>query len=176
MKPFNQELEELIKEIKLQMYPVGSIFINTTNKNPSSFIGGTWVAWGAGRVPVGVDTGDSNFNSTEKTGGSNTTNIAHIHSISGNTGGHALTVNEIPTHAHTYEAGRDTGNQSTAEYALKFSNDMGWGYANKTGLNTGSTGKGQAHNHSVSLTSGSSGGNISIIQKYITCYMWKRTA
>lgn len=45
----------------------------------------TWVAWGSGRVPVGVNTGDSNFNTVEKTGGESE---------------HTLTVNEMPEHNH----------------------------------------------------------------------------
>lgn len=31
---------------------------------------GTWVAWGSGRVPVGVDTSDTDFDTAEKVGGS----------------------------------------------------------------------------------------------------------
>ena len=42
--------------------------INSTN--PANFFGGTWVQWGSGRVPVCVNTSDSNFNSVEKAGGS----------------------------------------------------------------------------------------------------------
>ena len=40
--------------------------------NPGNLFGGTWVAWGSGRVPVGVNTSDSDFSSPEKTGGSKT--------------------------------------------------------------------------------------------------------
>ena len=39
------------------------------NTNPSTYLGGTWVAWGAGKVPVGVDTTDTDFATVEKTGG-----------------------------------------------------------------------------------------------------------
>ena len=35
-------------------YPVGSIYMSARNINPSTFLGGTWVAWGQGRVPVGM--------------------------------------------------------------------------------------------------------------------------
>ena len=54
------------------IYPVGSIYMSVDNTNPSSLFGGTWVAWGAGRVPVGVDSGDSDFDTVEETGGSKT--------------------------------------------------------------------------------------------------------
>ena len=69
------------------IYPVGSIYMSVNNVNPSTFFGGTWVAWGSGRVPVGVNASDSNFNTVEKTGGEST---------------HTLTTNEMPNHSHLY--------------------------------------------------------------------------
>lgn len=52
------------------VYPIGSIYLSVNNTNPSKYFGGTWVSWGTGRVPVGVDTSQSEFNTVEKTGGS----------------------------------------------------------------------------------------------------------
>lgn len=52
------------------VYPIGSIYISVNNTNPSKWFGGTWVTWGTGRVPVGVDTSQTEFNVVEKTGGS----------------------------------------------------------------------------------------------------------
>lgn len=52
------------------MYPIGSIYISVNSTNPSKWFGGTWVTWGTGRVPVGVDTSQSEFSGVEKTGGS----------------------------------------------------------------------------------------------------------
>ena len=46
---------------------------------------GEWELWGSGRVPVGVDTGDTDFNTIEKTGGEKE---------------HTLTINEMPSHKH----------------------------------------------------------------------------
>ena len=66
-------------------YPIGSIYLSIKNTNPSSLFGGTWVPWGAGRVPVGVDTTQTEFNAVEKTGGEKT---------------HTLTVDEMPSHNH----------------------------------------------------------------------------
>lgn len=67
------------------IYPVGAIYISTSASNPGVLFGGTWVAWGSGRVPVGVNTSDSDFNTVEKTGGEKK---------------HILTVSEIPSHSH----------------------------------------------------------------------------
>lgn len=69
------------------VYPVGSIYMSVNNTNPSTIFGGTWVAWGAGKVPVGVNTSETEFNSVEKTGGAKT---------------HTLTTEQIPSHTHTF--------------------------------------------------------------------------
>lgn len=70
------------------IYPVGSIYLSTNKVNPGTFLGGTWVSWGAGRMPVGIDTGDTNFNSPEKTGGEKM---------------HVLSVDEMPKHSHSIQ-------------------------------------------------------------------------
>ena len=44
--------------------------MSVNNVNPGTLFGGTWVAWGSGRVPVGVDTTQTEFKTVEKTGGS----------------------------------------------------------------------------------------------------------
>lgn len=65
-------------------YPVGSVYINATNStNPNTLLGfGTWVAFGAGRVPVGIDSGDTDFDTAEETGGTKTPTMpSHSHSF-----------------------------------------------------------------------------------------------
>ena len=54
------------------LYPVGSIYMSATMSTVAQVqaaFGGTWVKWGAGRVPVGVNTSETEFNTVEKTGG-----------------------------------------------------------------------------------------------------------
>lgn len=53
-------------------YPVGTIYITTSNTNPGATLGGTWVAFGQGRTVIGVgqSTGTSNYKSAGLTGGS----------------------------------------------------------------------------------------------------------
>ena len=66
------------------LYPVGSIYMSATLSTAAqvnSALGGTWQAWGAGRVPVGVDTSDTDFNTVQKTGGSKTANHRHWQSV-----------------------------------------------------------------------------------------------
>lgn len=63
-------------------WPVGSIFASTVATNPATLIGiGTWVAYGTGRVLVGIDAGQALFDTPAETGGALT---------------HVLTCPEIP--------------------------------------------------------------------------------
>ena len=116
-----------------RVYPVGSIFISATHSTAQAVAnalgGGTWEAFGAGRVPVGVDTTQTEFNTVEKTGGEKT---------------HTLTIDEMPSHNHPFivpprynwewaSGGAMFGQKSTTS-------------ANNNQL-TSSTGGGQAHNN-----------------------------
>lgn len=50
-------------------YPIGSIYQSVEPTNPSMFMGGVWERFGNGKVPVGVDETDSDFNTANKSGG-----------------------------------------------------------------------------------------------------------
>ncbi|MCW1017099.1 DUF859 family phage minor structural protein [Streptococcus anginosus] len=50
-------------------YPVGSIYQSTAPTNPTTFMGGVWERFGNGRVLVGVDEADADFNAANKIGG-----------------------------------------------------------------------------------------------------------
>jgi hypothetical protein len=65
----------------LQVYPVGSIYISVTNTNPGTIFGGTWATFGNGRVLVGNDTSQLEFDTVKETGGAktNSTVITHTH-------------------------------------------------------------------------------------------------
>lgn len=186
-------LETIVKKVNSLVPAVGDIEINTTGINPSKkYPGTTWIQWGAGRVPVGVDTTQTDFAKVEKTGGNKTVNIGHTHSVTTpavTSGGTAITVAQMPGHAH-----RAPKNFWFLTTQAKHHTDLGGflsGDTNKyvylpptedwADFNaTASTGGNQPHTHSVpaqtvtstnaSLTSGST------LQPYITCYMWKRTA
>ena len=111
-------------------YPVGAIFTTVTPYANSAAVvaavgGTTWTVFGSGRVPVGVDTGDSNFNTIEKTGGSST---------------HTLSVAEMPAHTHSYDR------QNTSTDALSI-HDIVRTTGGNSGSTTGSTGSGDAHNN-----------------------------
>ena len=67
-------------------YPVGSIYTSVVATNPATLLGvGTWAAFGAGKVMVGIDSSDTAFDTVEETGGAKT---------------HTLSLSEIPSHNH----------------------------------------------------------------------------
>lgn len=78
-------IQNLIDNSVNKFYPVGSVYTSVNNVNPSTLFGGTWERFAAGRTLVGVDTGQTEFNTVKKTGGAKTV---------------ALTVNQIPSHSH----------------------------------------------------------------------------
>lgn len=73
--------EKLKAEVFESLYPVGSQYVNfTDNTNPATLLGfGVWQAV-AGRVTVGYDGSQTEFNAAEKTGGHKALQ-AHTHNI-----------------------------------------------------------------------------------------------
>lgn len=94
------DAHEALATIVNGIYPVGSILMTTENVNPNTrplLQGTTWVKWGAGKVPVGVDTTQSEFDTVEESGGGKTKS----YTPSGSVNNHVLTVAEMPSHTHT---------------------------------------------------------------------------
>lgn len=77
----------MLNTVPFLLYPVGTLYFNANvSTNPGTLLGfGTWVLWGAGRVPVCVDSGQPEFDALEETGGEKT---------------HLLTTGEMPVHNH----------------------------------------------------------------------------
>jgi len=106
------------------IYPVNSIYISCADTNPADLFGfGTWVRFGNGRALVGVDEGNDNFNTVQRTGGEET---------------HTLSIAQIPSHSHTHGRGSFPSQGLGA--------GPHFGYFSPI-MNTGSTGGGQAHNN-----------------------------
>jgi hypothetical protein len=162
------------------LHPVGSIYINATNSaNPSTYFGfGTWVAFGAGRVPVGFNASDALFNAAEKTGGSkDAIVVSHTHTFSGTTGGqsqtHSHTVND-PGHLHSGLVGQQGGTGYPVGQPLGVVvENMG---VATTGITLGNASQDHTHGYSGTTSSTGSSGTNANLQPYITVYMWKRTA
>jgi len=146
------------------LHPVGSIYINAgVTTNPATLFGfGTWVAFGAGKVMVGLDGSDPLFDALEETGGSkDAITVSHTHSFSATTS---------TAGSHTHTATRDMLGEQSGPFAWSSGS-----YATKGSSFLNAAGD---HSHTVSGTTdstGSSGTNANL-QPYITVAMWKRTA
>lgn len=174
VKVYGMLLKEYIQQFAKTMYPVGSIYMSVSSTNPSTYFGGTWVAWGNGRVPVGINTSDSNFNTVEKTGGASTVTLtasqmpSHTHTFTGS----STTTNSAG--GHTHNIGRDTdGGSGSSRYTVHKAGASG-------AQGTSPTSSAGAHTHTLTPKgkNGNTGGGGSHnnLQPYIVCYMWKRTA
>lgn len=156
------------------MYPVGSIYINAgVSTNPTTLLGfGTWVAFGAGRVMVGLNGSDTLFDSLEETGGSkDAVVVSHSHST-GDAGAASGTF-EVERRDNGIDSVRRTGGIASAYGGASVGASSLQGSGNDRGT-SGVTISVPNHAHSVSTT-GSSGTNANL-QPYITVAMWKRTA
>ena len=142
------------------VYPVGSIYISSTVTNPATTFGfGTWAAFGAGKVLVGQDTGDTAFDTLEETGGSkDAIVVSHTHTA---------TVTD-PAHRHLSSTGDEFAGYGTD--GVSSPGPSGLRYDGRGYTSTESTGITVANS-----TTGSSGTNANL-QPYVVVKMWKRTA
>jgi len=148
-------VQDVADAVKAALYPVGSIYCNATSStNPATLLGfGTWTAFGAGRVMVGLDAGNAAFDTAEETGGSaDAIVVSHTHSVTDPGHSHAIGRAHQFTAAASGPTTADPTDQSTAVQSTQ---------STTTGI-------------SISTT-GSSGTNANL-QPYIVVYMWKRTA
>lgn len=156
--------QDAIAMIMNALYPVGTIYMSVNSANPGDIFGGSWQAWGSGRVPVGVNTSDTSFDTVEKTGGEKT---------------HKLTANESGTTAHVHGGFVDTDH-----YVMNDSPS-----ARNVGITDGESGDvyyidGQSQpeikfKHRTTTGKAEAKAAASAhnnLQPYITCYMWKRIA
>jgi hypothetical protein len=170
-------------------FPVGSVFIAVVSTNPGTLLGyGTWSAFGAGRVMVGLDSGDTAFDTVEETGGAKTVASAGSNAAEA---AHTHTYTQVPNHTHVIAAGQGShqhgmaegttdgsgifADRSNAAAAAAMVTDLAtlpqMVTDNPTGgVATGTTAAGSSHGHAFT------GSATSVVQPYIVCYFWKRTA
>ena len=81
------EVSAAIAGILTYNKPVGTIHCTIDPANPATYLGyGTWIAFGAGKVMVGIDPADTDFDTVQETGGAKTTNVgSHTHSVPAHT-------------------------------------------------------------------------------------------
>ena len=140
-----------IKSFLDAVYPVGSIYMSVKSTNPGTLFGGTWVAWGKGRVPVGFNnSSDPNFGKSEQIGGALNQELRALigatHSSTNRIG--YCAESKVDGHNYLYSiAGNDVVNNVTPSNI----------------------------NHST-LVLRDNGMKPNTLQPFIVCYMWKRTA
>jgi hypothetical protein len=148
--------------IAAAMYPVGSIYTNASvATNPAALFGfGTWSAFGAGRVPVGVGSG---FNAGGTGGSTDAVIVSHTHN--------AVVVD--PAHSHLPAAGMTFVTTS-------FSGDGSFDSSRVVGPDEKNPNYGPTATSTTGITVSNSSVGVSgtnaNLQPYIVVYMWLRTA
>lgn len=138
-------------------HPIGDIKITRNPANPATYLGGTWVAEGAGRVLVGIDAGgDAAFDTVGETGG-----VKEVTLTAAQSG--------LPQHFHTVPAGAISGSLDTADGPMrsngtKDSNFKTGGVSTSSVYGSGAAGAQAASSPHTNL------------QPYLVVYMWRRTA
>lgn len=126
-------------------WPVGSIYLSTLATNPVNLFGfGTWAAIAAGRVLVGQDVGQAEFDVLGETGGAKDVTLTAAHLPAHN---HPVT---DPGHTHTLPVGATDDTAAPFDRADAGTNAAGANATTATGsattgITTGNTGGGTAH-------------------------------
>ena len=116
-----------------EAFPVGAVFIAVVDTDPATLLGyGTWSAFGAGRVLVGRDSGDTDFDTAEETGGAKAV-ASSAQTFAGNA---------LGTHQHAaVSAGTPAGtNAAEAAHTHTYSQTVNHVHGLTTVLRTATTG------------------------------------
>lgn len=156
-----------------EAFPIGSVFIGVVSTNPGTLLGyGTWSSFGAGKVLVGLDSGDTDFDTVEETGGAKTvvsagsvaaptisgstaSEAAHTHSVTSNVtvadhASHTHTYTEVPNHVHPFTINSSTTDGTWASFDS--STTAGTARNFNTSNNTGGVATGTTNGPNATLT------------------------
>lgn len=124
------------------LYPVGSLYFSVASESPASVVGGTWTA-----VEDAFLMGASELHGVLESGGE---------------AEHTLTVNEMPSHGHSWRGVNSTAGVSIQQgnYPFDIQEDRKNNWTGTTSM-ISNTGGGQAHNN---------------LPPYLAVYIWYRTA
>ena len=183
-------------------YPVGSIYISTTNKNPGSeenplFPGTQWEAYGQGRTLIGVGSAtdsngtNRNFNTAGDEGGAYTHTLteaqmpSHTHLQNAHT--HIQNAHTHTQNAHTHTTSQQYAYNQDGLSVTTTGGPNGFPFHSRTNAINSTTATNQnttatnqnttATNQNTTATNQNTGGGgaHNNIQPYITVYMWRRT-
>ena len=136
------------------LFPIGQIIIKGDNSDYSNWLGFLWERTAVGKVLVGLDTTDTDFNAIGKIGGEKT---------------HTLTIDEMPAHSHKLNGNTNVVFNENSIYPYLLASAKR-GYADGSNVTFGgdytindttTIGSGQAHNN---------------LQPYQVVAYWKRIA
>ncbi len=161
-----------------EFFPVGSIVIR--DAAPSR---GTWAAFAPGRVMVGLDAGDADFDTAGETGGDKTVTLttaqmpAHTHPQDAHNHAQDPHTHVQNAHSHTQQVNSaTTGGLSgyTPDTSTNTAVASGYSTANATAVNQNATATNQA---ATAVNQNTGGGQAhSNLQPYIVVRCWRRTA
>lgn len=157
------------------LYPVGALYISTVSTNPGTLLGrGTWATFGAGKVMVGLDSGDTDFNTVEQTGGTKTVasvgsvaaptftgtlatithsgtavadHAAHTHSVTSN-----VTVGDHASHTHSVTSNVTVGDHAAHTHTFTASSNAASPKLMTTNTSSGAAASGTTGNPNATLT------------------------
>lgn len=155
-----------------EAFPIGAVFIAVVATDPADLLGyGTWAALAAGRMLIGYNAADTDFDTVKETGGAKTSSalIAHTHDITDPTHNHTQ-----DSHTHVLTQLRDaTTGGATTNIALTADTSSTLG----TKITGATTATNQAAATGITATdSAGSGSSFSIMNPYLVVYFWERTA
>jgi len=131
-------------------FPVNGIYMSMSNANPNTiWAGTTWAAIASGRVLVGVQTTDADFNTVNKSGGSK-------------------------THLHGLDAGYAHLSTSGNQMHFRYKSVAAWQAQHV--LPSYYNGYGSSTYFPDATTLGGTTDNTTVMPPYLTCYIWQRTA
>ena len=177
-------LDEVVENLMLAVYPVGSIYLSVNSTSPATLFGGTWEQI---KDRFLLCSGDSYTANT--TGGS--ASVSHTHSVTakGSIGGTALTVAQIPAHNHSASTGSagahthtltiphtrkdmaDGGGSTIVDDNRQQTFTTSSNGAHTHSVSVGNTGSGQTHTHTFSGSSATtSSSSVSTLPPYLTVY------
>lgn len=193
--PINEALNMIDTELAAlggsgEAFPVGSIYLAVVATNPATLLGyGTWASIGAGRVLVGLDAGDGDFDTVEEVGGAKTKAIsahagaavgdhaAHTHSVTSNVtvadhASHTHTYTEVPNHVHPFTINSSTtdGTWASFDSSTTAGTARNFNTANPTGgVATGTTNEpGAALSHTPTNNAVNSGNPSATLSHSVT--------
>lgn len=143
-------------------WPVGSVFMAVVSTNPATLLGfGTWSQIAAGRVLVGQDSGDTDFDTPEETGGAKTV-ASSAQTFAGDAlAGHSHGPGTLAVSAHVADVGTNQWDEQAADSFLQDHTLSGSTESVSAGTPSGTNTPGAA---------------TSVVQPYFVVYIWKRTA